>query len=198
MKKFPLLFCLLILAACSKNEVIPPLDNLSSPASSVVVSHLCNDDLILVDGLIQLKISKEEALKRGVPASEYELMQKTLVKHNNGKIQTKSTSGSTLAWGALFYKDQDPLYYMRNVATHYNLEADGITLYYTFEGSMDHYSGHNLYYGIDSMATHSHLIFQWGDSQGSLSLPDFTYGYISLEYIFEGSYEGICIYEIIG
>ena len=62
MKKFPLLFCLLILAACSKNEVIPPLDDLSSPASSVVVSPLNNDDLVLVDGLIQLKISKEEFL----------------------------------------------------------------------------------------------------------------------------------------
>ena len=29
MKKFPLLICLLILAACSKNEVISPLDDLS-------------------------------------------------------------------------------------------------------------------------------------------------------------------------
>ena len=58
MKKFPLLFCLLLLAACSKNEVIPPLDNLSSPDLSVTVSHLSNDDLVLVDGLIQLNISK--------------------------------------------------------------------------------------------------------------------------------------------
>lgn len=197
MKKFPLLICLLILAACSKNEVISPLDDLS-PVLSATVSHLCNDDLVLVDGLIQLKISKEEAIRRGVPALEYEIMKETLIKHNEGHVQTKSMNNSTLAWGALFYKDQDPLYESRNEATHYNLEADGITINYTFSGSMDYYSRHNLYYGINGPATPSHAVFQWGDSQGSILVSDFTSGYISLKYIFEGYYIGVCIYEVLG
>lgn len=53
------------------------------------VSHISNYDLNLVEGLIQLKISKEEAIKRGVPASEYDLVEETLIKHNSGKVQKK-------------------------------------------------------------------------------------------------------------
>ena len=108
-EKVSLLFCLLILAACSKNEVISPLDDLS-PVLSATVSHLCNDDLVLVDGLIQLKINKEDALKRGVPESEYALVEETINKHNKEKeellkksgkttIQTKAQNGFPLAAG---------------------------------------------------------------------------------------------------
>lgn len=107
MKKFPFLICLIILAGCSKSEVLSPLDDLSLPASDVDVSHLGKNDLILIDDLIQLKISKEEAIRRGVSASEYDLLKETLVKHNEktteklkelgkDKIQTKSSNSITL------------------------------------------------------------------------------------------------------
>lgn len=38
MERFSVLVCLIILAGCSKSEVLTPLDDLSSPASSAVVS----------------------------------------------------------------------------------------------------------------------------------------------------------------
>lgn len=198
MKKFPLLFCLLILAACSKNEVIPPLDDLSSPASSVVVSHLNNDDLVLVDGLIQLKISKEEAVKRGVPASEYDLVEETLIKHNKGRAQTKSMN-NILAWGILFYEEgnMEIFSYNANKASHYGLEADSMTLYYTFTNNNPDYSACNyLYYGLNGPVSYATYEFGWANSQGYTPLWNFTGSWITLEYIINGRGFGSCVYEI--
>ncbi len=73
MKKIVFLFCFISLFACSKSE-----DILLVPSNSAEVSQITNDDLVLVDGLIQLKITKEEAINRGVPASEYDLVEETL------------------------------------------------------------------------------------------------------------------------
>lgn len=152
MKKFPLLCCLLILAACSKNEVIPPPDNLSSHAPSVAVSHLDNDDLTLVDGLIQLKISKEEAVNRGVPASEYDLVEGTIARHNETKGPlTKSVSRQMLAWGILEYPSTQ---YHSNSVSGLRVDAVGtgsIILYYTI-----------LYNGIGSRwLQHFRLLNIW-------------------------------------
>ena len=112
MKKIIFLFCFIILFACSKSEDVPLV-----PDTSVEVSHITNDDLILVDGLIQLKISKEEAVSRGVPASEYDLVKETLFRHNKGKTITKSTNSCTLAWGIL----EDPAIFHSNSAGPLNV-----------------------------------------------------------------------------
>ena len=100
MKKIIFLFCFITLFACSKSEDVSLV-----PDNSIEVSHITNDDLALVDGYIQLVISKEDAIERGVPASEYDLVEETLIKHNKGKVETKSVNNNILAWGMLFYQE---------------------------------------------------------------------------------------------
>ena len=190
MKKIIILFSCLAILGCSKNEPVLP-----EPASEEAVSHITKDDLDLIDGTIQLIISREDAIKHGVPASEYDLMEEVLAKHNEGKVQTKAMN-STLAWGALFYKDQDPQYYGRNVATHTDIYGEDMALYYTFSGSNDHDSGHDLYYGLNQTPSYANCVFSWGDSQGNTPLWGFTGSWISLRYEFEGYDVGVCIYEI--
>lgn len=210
MKKFPLLICLLILAACSKNEVIPPLDDLSLPTSSVVVSHLDNDDLILVDGLIQLKISREDAIERGVPASEYDLVEETLIKHNKNKfdllkkagksvVQTKSEMyGNTMAFGML----QDPPYERLNYTSIPLSVANeegggGIILSCTFSSNnTSDFDRHVLKYQANGLGGAMGEIEEYGYTIEDYPFPNFIFGWMTLEYTFYGSSYGICVYEV--
>lgn len=96
MKKIIFLFCFITLFACSKSEDVSLV-----PDNSIEVSHITNDDLALVDGSILLTISKEEAVKRGVPASEYDLVEETLIKHN--KAEWKPSPLITYLRGEYFF-----------------------------------------------------------------------------------------------
>ena len=193
MKKYVIFVCLITLWGCSKNE-----DILLIPDNSIEVSHITNDDLALVDGSIQLIISKEEAIERGVPASEYDLVEETLIKHNKGGVETKSVN-NILAWGILFYQEGnlEIISHNANKASHYRLEADSMTLYYTFTNNSSDYSNFNyLYYGLNGPVSNATYEFGWENSQGYTPLWNFTGSWISLEYVIEGSGFGSCVYEI--
>ena len=212
MKRFSVLVCLIMLAGCSKSEVLTPLDDRSSPVSSIVVSHLCNDDLVLVDGLIQLKISKEEAIKRGVPASEYNLVEKTLIEHNErtinllkkaGKsgVRTKSEMyGNTMAFGML----QDPPHYLFNYVNSIPLcvanegSSGGIVLSCTFSSdSITDLDRHVLRCNNVGSGSGPSQIEEYGYTIKDYYFPGFMFGSMTLEYSYYGnSYYGICIYQI--
>ena len=200
MKKILFLLCFIALFGCSKNETIP-----APPPSDIETSHLTTDDMVLIDDIIHLKISKEEAIKRGVPASEYELLEETLTIHNNKtaeildrigrkNVQTKSSNSITLAWGTLQY----PNAFYGNVASPFPVsitgEGDGgITLNYTFGTNYDNSGYHTLYYNIGGMGQ----ILEWGYAQGEIPFPGFTFGLVSFEYYYEGlGNYGICFYQI--
>jgi hypothetical protein len=201
MKKIIFLFCFIILFACSKSEDVPLV-----PDNSVEVSHITNDDLVLVDGLVQLNISKEEAVNRGVPNSEYDLIYEQLIKLNESKKHFLKDAGknsiskarfrSTLKWGILYSYDSfaNPQYYQMNIASPIPFDTtDGLVLSYSFSNQPDDYGGHWLYYTVNSSTGH---IFDWGGSSGAIPLTDYTYGLISLEYIFDGYDVGVCVYQI--
>ena len=193
MRKHLLIICCIVLLGCSKNEPILP-----EPVSEAAITHITNDDLDLIDGAIQLTITKEEAIKRGVSASEYDLVAETLVKHNKGRAQTKSMN-SILAWGTLFYEvgNPDTISYNVNQASHYYLEADSMTLYYTFNNyNSNNTSCNYLYYGLNSPVSLANCVFGWENSQGYTPLWNFTGSWITLEYIIEGMGNGVCVYEI--
>ena len=194
MKKIIFLFCFITLLECSKSEDVSLV-----PDNSIEVSHITNDDLALVDGYIQLVISKEDAIERGVPASEYDLVEETLIKHNKGKVETKSVNNNILAWGMLFYQEGNLEIISQNAnkASHYYLEADSMTLYYTFTNNSSDYSNFNyLYYGLNGPVSYATYEFGWENSQGYTPLWNFTGSWITLEYIIEGSEGGTCVYEI--
>lgn len=204
MKKLPLLICLLILAACSKNEVIPPLDDLSLPASSVVVSHLDNDDLILVDGLIQLKISREDAIERGVPTSEYDLVVETLVRHNKRRVQTKSVN-STIAWGILQYP-ADIYYsdvYLYSLLPLSGGDGGSLTLHYSMgmsTGSGDNCT-HTLTYNLFGWASDYHSpisdsVSEYSYGEGAIPFPYLDEASLSLNYYNSTGSPGVCIYDV--
>ena len=193
MKKILFFVCFITLFGCSKSETVPLL-----PSSAAEISHIRNDDLALVDGCIQLVISKEEAIERGVPASEYDLVEETLIKHNKGRVETKSVN-NILAWGMLFYQEGDLeiISHNANKASHYYLEADSMTLYYTFTNNSNDFSDYNyLYYGLNDPVSYATYEFGWENSQGYTPLWNFTGSWITLEYIIEGSEFGSCVYEI--
>lgn len=193
MKKIIFLFCFITLFACSKSEDVSLV-----PDNSIEVSHITNDDLALVDRSILLTISKEEAVKRGVPASEYDLVEETLIKHNKGGVETKSVN-NILAWGILFYQEGnlEIISHNANKASHYSLEADSMTLYYTFTNNSSDYSNFNyLYYGLNGPVSNATYEFGWENSQGYTPLWNFTGSWTSLEYVIEGSGFGSCVYEI--
>jgi hypothetical protein len=176
------------------------------------VSHVSNDDLVLVDGLIQLKISKEEAVSRGVPASEYDLVREALIKHNEGttellkkqgreRVQTKSDRyGNTLAFGMF----QDPSDYHLNYVSFIplcvaNEESEGgIILNYTFSSNgVTELDRHILKYHFVGYFGGMGEIEEYGYTIGDLPLPGFTFGSAALEYNFYGNASyGICIYQI--
>ena len=207
MKKIIILFCFITLFACSKSEDVSLV-----PDNSIEVSHITNDDLALVDGYIQLVISKEEAIERGVPASEYDLVEETLIKHNRGtdemldktgkkNVQTKSERyGNTMAFGML----QDPSYYYFNSVSFIPLcvenenNSGGIILNYTFssDGVTD-LDRHILKYHFVGYFGGMGEIEEYGYTIGDLPFPSFTSGSAALEYNFYGySSYGICIYQI--
>lgn len=206
MKKIIFLFCFISLFACSKSEDIPLIPD------NIEVSHITNDDLALVDGLIQLKISKEEAVSRGVPALEYDVVKEALIKHNEGttellkkqgkeRVQTKSDRyGNTMAYGML----QDPADLHFNYISFIplcvaNEESDGgIILSYTFSSdSISELDRHVLKYHFVGYFGGMGEIEEYGYTIGDLPLPGFTSGSASLEYNFYGNASyGICIYQI--
>ena len=206
MKKIIFLFCFITLFACSKSEDVSLV-----PDNIVEVSHITNDDLALVDGLIQLKISKEEAVSRGVPASEYDLVKEALIKHNEGttellkkqgreRFQTKSDRyGNTMAYGML----QDPADYHLNYVSFIplcveNVESDGgIILSYTFSSyNISELDRHVLKYHFVGYFGGMGEIEEYGYTIGDLPFPGFTLGSAAFEYTFYGSGYGICIYQI--
>lgn len=133
MKKIIFLFCFITLFACSKSEDVSLV-----PDNSIEVSHITNDDLALVDGFIELIISKEDAIERGVPTSEYDLVVETLVRHNKRRVQTKSVN-STIAIGILQYP-ADIYYssvYLYSLLPQPGGVGGNLTLYY----SMGMYTG---------------------------------------------------------
>ncbi|MBO7640819.1 MAG: hypothetical protein J6S66_03585 [Bacteroidales bacterium] len=194
MKKFSLLICLIILAGCSKSEVILPLDDLSSPASGVAVSHLDNDDLVLVDGLIRLKISREEAIKRGVPVNEYDLVERTIDQHNETNAPlTKAVNRQILAWGMLRDPSGEGL---QNMVSGLNASSTygGIVLNYTFGSDLTHYC--TLYYDLYGSESISDYVAGMGMTQGSIPFTDFSWGYINLSFVSWSGEPNVCVYEI--
>ena len=206
MKKFLFLFCFISLFACSKSEDIPLI-----PDNNIEVSHITNDDLALVDGSIQLTIGKEEAVKRGVPASEYDLVKEALIKHNEGStelrkkqgkdgVQTKSDrNGNTLAYGMLQYPSNAFSNYISFIPLCVeNVESDGgIILSYTFSSdNISELDRHVLKYHFVGYFGGMGEIEEYGYTIGDLPLPGFTFGSAAFEYTFYGSGYGICIYQI--
>lgn len=202
MKKLLFLICAITIIGCSKNETTP-----SMSSSKAEISHLNDCDLDLVDGSIQLIISKEDAIDRGVSAFEYDLVKNLLVKHNNGKGQsltlerkektlTKSGSGSTLAWGVLFYKYQDPQYDGMNQISPFWLNADDVTLYYTFDGISEDYANHTLVVTMNGPGMPGDIIIEPGDAVGYRPFTNVTDCMCSLYYSFSGYDLGVCIYDI--
>jgi hypothetical protein len=206
MKKIIFLFCFIFLFACSKSEDIPLIPD------NIEVSHITNDDLALVDGFIQLKINKEEAIMRGVPASEYGLVKEALIKHNEGttellkkqgkeRVQTKSDRyGNTMAYGML----QDPADLHFNYISFIPLcvaneeSAGGIVLSCTFASySISDLDRHVLKYHIVGPGGGTGEIEEYGYTIEDYPFPGFTFGSVALEYNYDGySLYGICIYQI--
>lgn len=203
MKKILFLICFITLFGCSKSETIPSL-----PSSTLEVSHISNDDLALVDGYVQLIISEEEAIKRGVPASEYNLIseQLTQLKENKNRflkkdekdnVHTKSELRYTIAWGILYYKDQDPQFISYNISPTHNFNTtDGIVLFYSFTNPQDDYNYHKIDYIINGSTSLMGYFYDSYNSSGSIPFPDAIYGSIKLEYTFLGSDVGVCVYQV--
>ncbi len=198
MKKIIFLFCFISLFACSKSEDIPLIPD------NIEVSHITNDDLALVDGSILLTISKEEAVKRGVPASEYDLVEETLARHNNSRVQTKSVN-STIAWGILqypadiFYSDV----YLYSLLPLPGGVGGSLTLYYTMgmrTGSGDNCT-HTLAYILSGWASDVHtyisdFVSEYSYGEGAIPFPDLDAASLSLNYYNSSDSPGICVYNI--
>jgi len=207
MKKIIILFCFITLFACSKSEDVSIV-----PDNSVELSHITNDDLALVDGLIQLKFSKEEAVSRGVPALEYDVVKEALIKHNEGttellkkqgkeSVQTKTDRyGNTLAFGMLQYPSYQHLNYVSFIPLCVANEnsTGGIILNYTFSSdNISELDRHVLKYHFVGYFGGMGEIEEYGYTIGDLPFPGFTSGSAALEYKFYGnSSYGICIYQI--
>lgn len=190
MKKYVFFVCLISIIGCSKNEAI-----LSVPSITKEDSHISNYDLSLVDGLIQLKISKEEALSRGVSASEYDLVEETLIKHNNGKVRTRSMNNNTLAWGIL--EDPSNANHSNSFGPFYiNFTpfAGTLTLCYSMSSTND--SSSNLQYHLFGSNSYDGTVFGYGFTQGTIPFFSFWKGFINLNYYIEGIGQGICVYEV--
>lgn len=189
MRKHLLIICCIVLLGCSKNEPILP-----EPVSEAAITHITNDDLDLIDGAIQLTITKEEAIKRGVPASEYDLVAATLVRHNKGRAQTKAMN-STLAWGMLEYP-ATPLH--NNSAGPLLVSppsGSGITLNYTM-GTLGATS-HTLSYHVYGSYSVTDSVSAWSYGQGEIHFPGFEFGYMMLDYTKDGPDQGICVYDVV-
>lgn len=207
MKKYIIVFCLITLLGCSKNE-----NDFASSSLCEEISHISNYDLALVDDSIQLITSREEAIKRGVPSSEYDRVEEALIRHNERTIdllkrlgkeksQTRSNrSGNTMAFGML---QDPPVYYMNyytsnplNVANEFN--TGGIILSYTLVGYNSSSSDkHVLRYAVTGPIASMGEIERYGYTIEDFPIPGFTFGWVSLEYSYSGFGYGICIFQII-
>ena len=199
MKKIIFLFCFITLFACSKSEDVSLV-----PDNSIKVSHITNDDLALVDGFIQLIISREDAVKRGVPASEYDLVEETLARHNKSRVQTKSVN-STIAWGILqypadiFYSDV----YLYSLLPLSGGEGGSLTLYYSMgmsTGSGDNCT-HTLAYILSGWASDVHTyisdsVSEYSSGEGAIPFPYLDEASLSLNYSNNSCSQGVCIYDI--
>ncbi len=191
MKKILFLICFIALFGCSKSETIPSL-----PSSDVKLSHINNDDLALVDGGIQLIINKEEAMKRGVSASEYDLINETITKHNSRYPETKSEN-RTIAFGILIYNQNCLPYYNSNKVSGINITEDSIILHSTFSDPNDPNAPyHELYYTFFDSCLGG-AIFA---APGTDDYHPFTSVFecsLTLEYFFPWYDNGVCVYEIL-
>ena len=190
MKKYVLFVCLVCIIGCSKNETILPVSSITEE-----VSHISNYDLSFVDGLIQLKISKEEALCRGVSASEYDLVEETLMKHNNSTVRTRAMNNNTLAWGIL--EDPSNAYHSNSFGPFYvsiTPYAGTLTLSYAMSSMNDGSS--NLQYHLFGTNTFDGTISGYGFTQGTVPFFSFWEGFINLNYYTVAYSQGICVYEV--
>jgi hypothetical protein len=199
MKKYVIFVCLITLWGCSKNVDIPLI-----PDNSIEVSHITNDDLDLVDGFIQLIISKEEAIERGVPASEYDLVEETLARHNKSRVQTKSVN-STIEWGMLQY----PAGTFNSDVYLYSLlplpggNGGSLTLYYSMgmrSGFGDNCT-HTLVYNLSGWTSDSHTfisdsVSEFSSGEGAIPFPYLDEASLSLNYYNSTGSPGICVYDI--
>jgi hypothetical protein len=199
MKKYVIFVCLITLWGCSKNE-----DILLNPDNSIEVSHITNDDLALVDGFIELIISKEDAIERGVPASEYDLVEETLARHNNSRVQTKSVN-STIAWGILQY----PADFFNSDVNLYSLlplpggVGGSLTLYYSMgmsTGSGDNCE-HTLEYTLSGWVLDDHayfhdIVLEYSSGEGTIPFPYLYEASMRLNYSNNSCSQGVCIYDI--
>lgn len=190
MKKLCILICFIALFGCSKSETIPLL-----PSSTAEISHINNDDLAFVDGYIQLAISKEEAIKRGVPASEYDLVERVLTKHNEGReTQTKSGTRQILQQGILIDPAND---YHNNFVSGMRVDAiatGGLILHYTMGADSNGYNYLDYHlYGCDTISGMEQGL---GLVDGDVVFPDFWWGFMSLYYTYYGDGCGVCTYTV--
>ena len=198
MKKIIFLFCFIFLFACSKSEDIPLIPD------NIEVSHITNDDLALVDGFIELIFSKEDDIERGVPASEYDLVEETLARHNNSRVQTKSVN-STIALGILqypadiFYSDV----YLYSLLPLPGGEGGSLTLHYSMgmsTGSGDTCT-HTLTYNLFGWASDYHSpiygsVYEYSYGEGAIPFPYLDAASLSLNYYNSTDSPGICVYDI--
>ena len=170
----------------------------------IEVSHITNDDLALVDGFIELIISKEDAIERGVPASEYDLVVETLVRHNKRRVQTKSVN-STIAWGILQYP-ADIYYsdvYLYSLLPLPGGDGGSLTLHYSMgmsTGSGDNCT-HTLTYNLfgwasDYHSTISDSVSEYSYGEGAIPFPYLDEASLSLNYSNNSCSQGVCIYDI--
>lgn len=210
MKIVSFFICVILVIGCSKNEFIPsafPSES-AQMLSSVKSSHLNNDDLALIDGLIQIRISKEEAVKRGVSALEYDHLKEVLIKHNEGTAallkgkrkehaQTKSLNNNIIEWGML----QDPVNNFTNYAAlllGVSGESDGgILIHYSFASDYPENASHTLDYNAPGYFGGTGEISEQGTTDGNVPIPGFTSGWLYLNYSFSGFGQGLCVYQII-
>jgi len=190
MKKIIFLFCFITLFACSKSEDITLV-----PDNRIKVSHITNDDLVLVEGLVQLNICKEEAINRGVSASEYDLVEETLSRFNTEKVQTRSMN-TPWSYGILEYPANSTHSNSAGPINIYqSLSGNGVSLSYMM-GSGNEGSNTLCYhlYGITDPIHDD--VYSYGQSSGVIPFPSFEFGWMTLDYSYEGSGQGICYYEI--
>ena len=198
---------------CSQNEVLPFSDHREplGPFTSANKTHLNDDDLVLVDGSIQLTICKEEALNRGVSASEYDLVSEQIDKLNKSReqflhkegnkiAQTKAGTRSinTIDMGLLIYQRDCLPFYESNKRYPIGIDEDSIIIHYSFSSPDEPFDTHELNYTFSSpLFMPGGQIIEYWEATGYTPVYNTVDSTMSLEYIFYGYSLAVCVYEII-
>ena len=214
MKKALFVICLILSVGCTKNEIVSPMAS-SEPVktvSSAYPSHLNDDDLALIDGSIRLRISKEDALKRGVSVLEYDLVYEQLEKLNesrnqfaaeerNSIAQTKAGTRSinTLDMGILLYQRDNLPFFDSNKRYPIPIgENSSIIIRYTFSSPDEPFDTHELNYNLyGPLSPLSGQITEYWATTGYVPVYNTLDSTMGLEYIFHGDSFAVCVYEIM-